>query len=147
MTRPTAPPVDVARTPDSVAPHRTRRADLYAALSRNAAEQARLYAELAAIEAGEAGAQPAPVSSAGAMYATAEHNPLGTARGFLNAHRRGAFPTFKQGRTIAARWSDVEAWMTDPARRAKAQPANDLDAMLAQAASAPRRRARGAGDR
>ena len=84
MTRPTAPQVDVARTQDSVTPHHARRADLYAALSRNAAEQAWLYAELAAIEAGEAGVVPAP-GNAGTVYATAEHNPLGTARDFVNA--------------------------------------------------------------
>lgn len=121
-----------------------RRAELYATLAQT-------YAALAKLEAEEAGVvvQAQAVTGPTALYATADHNPLGSPRAFLNAHRRGAFPTFRRGRTIAARWTDVEAWMQDPARRAK-QPANDLAGMLDdeaeyQAACNPKRRQRRVG--
>ena len=124
-----------------------RRAELYATLARAAAEQARAFEELAQLEATEAGVRvdvAAQSAGPGALYATAEHNPLGSPRAFLNAHRSGAFPTFKRGRTIAARWADVEAWMQDPARRTK-RPANDLatfddEAALLAAFASPKRR-------
>lgn len=44
-------------------------------------------------------------------HATARENPLGSERAFLAAARKGAFPTFRAGRQVAARWSDVVAWM------------------------------------
>ena len=113
------------------------RAQLYATLAQT-------YAALAKLEAEEAGVvvQAQAVTGPTALYATADHNPLGSPRAFLNAHRRNAFPTFKRGRTIAARWTDVEAWMQDPARRVK-QPANDLDEQyerLLEACEKPARR-------
>lgn len=44
-------------------------------------------------------------------YADAKNNPLGKARAFLDAGRRGEFPTFKRSREIVARWSDVEHYI------------------------------------
>lgn len=44
-------------------------------------------------------------------HADARANPLGTARAFLDAGRRGDFPTFKRGREIVARWVDVLAYI------------------------------------
>jgi len=41
-------------------------------------------------------------------YATARDNPIGSARAFLDAARRGDFPTFRRGRCVAALWSEVE---------------------------------------
>lgn len=43
-------------------------------------------------------------------HATAKSNPLGSERAFLDAARKGTFPTFKLGREIAARWADVQAY-------------------------------------
>jgi len=50
--------------------------------------------------------QPPPI-----RWATAKDNPLRSSRAFLDAARRGDFPTGKRGREIAARWTDVEAWI------------------------------------
>lgn len=44
-------------------------------------------------------------------HATAKNNPIGTPRAFLDAGRRGDFPTFKKGREVAARWCDVTAYI------------------------------------
>lgn len=44
-------------------------------------------------------------------HASAQHNPLGSARAFLDAGRRGDFPTFKRGRQVVARWNDVLAFI------------------------------------
>lgn len=44
-------------------------------------------------------------------HASAQHNPLGTPRAFLDAGRRGDFPTFKRGREVVARWADVLAYI------------------------------------
>jgi hypothetical protein len=44
-------------------------------------------------------------------YATAQNNPLGSARAFLDAGRRGDFAWFKKGRERVAKWSDVTAYM------------------------------------
>jgi len=44
-------------------------------------------------------------------HASARDNPLGTARAFLDAGRRGDFPTFKRGREVVARWADVLAYI------------------------------------
>lgn len=41
-------------------------------------------------------------------FASAQNNPLGTPRAFLNAGRRGHFPTFKRGREVVAKWDEVE---------------------------------------
>lgn len=76
-------------------------------------------------------------------HADANNNPLGSARAFLDAHRRGDFPTFKRGREIVALWTDVERYIESrpAAPRAVAAPAPaandialDLDALLAGAA-------------
>lgn len=47
------------------------------------------------------------VAPAAPALATAKNNPLGSSRAFLDASRRGDFPTFKRGREVVARWSDV----------------------------------------
>lgn len=75
-------------------------------------------------------------------YATARENPLGSRRAFLDAHRAGAFPTFRRGREIAADWSAVEAWMREA--RATPEPTKNnagpsIEQML-EASAAPRRR-------
>jgi hypothetical protein len=58
-------------------------------------------------------------------YADAKNNPLGRARAFLDAGRRGEFPTFKRSREVVARWSDVEQYIE---RRGKpTPPASTLD--------------------
>jgi hypothetical protein len=36
-------------------------------------------------------------------------NPFGTERAFLEAARRGDFPSFRRARRITARWADVSA--------------------------------------
>ena len=79
-------------------------------------------------------------------YATAKDNPTGCPRAFLEAHRAGAFPTFKQGREIAADWNVVETWMRSRpaspaavARDAQRAQNDGLDALLDRAAR-PRRK-------
>jgi hypothetical protein len=70
-------------------------------------------------------------------YATAKANPIGSERAFLDAGRRGAFPTFKLGRQVAARWEDVERYVESrqrPTRVPDGMPAPDDDrALLAKA--------------
>lgn len=55
-------------------------------------------------------------------WATANDNPLGSPRSFLDAGRRGDFPTCKRGREIAARWVDVDAYIAGRQRERKARP-------------------------
>lgn len=66
-------------------------------------------------------------------YATAKHNPTGTARGFKAAGASGAFPTFKQGRAVAALWTDVERWIESrvrpPKRAATSEEEADREAL------------------
>jgi hypothetical protein len=56
-------------------------------------------------------------------FAGAKDNPLGSARAFLDAGRRGDFPTFKRGREVVARWADVLAYIEGRQCRRKARPA------------------------
>ena len=74
------------------------------------------------------------------LYATARNNPTGARKSFLRGCREKAFPTFKQGRELAADWAEVERWW-------KAQPVveagSDLRAELMASISAPRRGRRG----
>lgn len=63
-------------------------------------------------------------------YATARDNPLRSPRAFLDAARRGDFPTFKLGRCVAALWSDVERHVEGRKRPKKADPADDDRALL-----------------
>jgi hypothetical protein len=66
-------------------------------------------------------------------WATAKENPLGSTRSVLDAARRGAFPTYKRGREVVARWADVESFiMSRPCERA-ARPAK-ADALDAERA-------------
>ncbi|KYF80374.1 hypothetical protein BE20_10655 [Sorangium cellulosum] len=70
-------------------------------------------------------------------YATAKNNPLGSARAFLDAHRRGHFATFKLRREVVALWTDVETWIESrKAATRERRPADDTDddrALLAKA--------------
>jgi hypothetical protein len=63
----------------------------------------------ALVEAVAAAAQhPAPAPPPD--LATAKHNPLGSPRAFLDAARRGAYPSYRRGREVVARWEDVAAY-------------------------------------
>lgn len=53
-------------------------------------------------------------------WARARDNPLGSARAFLDAGRRGDFETFKRGREVVARWGDVEGYIS--ARKCERMP-------------------------
>lgn len=63
-------------------------------------------------------ARMAPASTD--RFASAKDNPLGSARAFLDAGRRGDFPTFKRGREVVARWADVLAYIEG--RQCKRKP-------------------------
>jgi hypothetical protein len=67
--------------------------------------------------------------NASPKYATAKQNPLGNERSFLDAARRGDFPSFKRSREVAALWSDVEQWIEQRKRpvRQKKRPATAAD--------------------
>lgn len=70
-------------------------------------------------------------------YATAKHNPLGSERGFKAACASGAFPTFKLGRQIGARWEDVERYVegtAQPVRQAEPSAETDVDRAELEAA-------------
>jgi hypothetical protein len=92
-------------------------------------EQLRELARLVAEELRAAGA-----GGAGEFYSP-EDNPLGSRRAFLEAARRGDFPSFKpdRRRTLARR-EDVDRWIASTQRPQPApKPANDGDeAYLAQ---------------
>ncbi|AUX33193.1 MULTISPECIES: hypothetical protein [Sorangium] len=95
---------------------------------------ARLAAELAVgiIEQRQQAAAPP-------RYATAKHNPIGSSRAFLDAARRGDFPSHKVGREVRALWADVDAYiLSRPGSRRREERAT-LEAELA-ASAAPRRR-------
>jgi hypothetical protein len=71
-------------------------------------------------------------------YATAKHNPLGSARSFLDAARRGDFRSHKVGREVRALWTDVDSYIqTRPGARRRAERAT-LEQELATSAG-PRR--------
>lgn len=67
-------------------------------------------------------------------------SPLGKRR-YLEAARRGAFPSFKNGKLVLARREDVDGWIASrrhPSnQREKADLADDLDALLAGAGIVP----------
>ncbi|MDB4931663.1 MAG: hypothetical protein JWM10_4147 [Myxococcaceae bacterium] len=66
-------------------------------------------------------------------YYTQHENPLGRRR-FLEAARRGAFPSAKQGKLVLARREDVDRWLRSRERpSAESRTAGveeDLDALL-----------------
>lgn len=67
-------------------------------------------------------------------YATADNNPLGSSRAFLDAGRRGDFETFRCARRVTALWTDVEAWIERRKKRPAAEPPithAEVDALLA----------------
>lgn len=76
-------------------------------------------------------------------YASARVNPLGSPRAFLDAARANAFPNYRRGRNVVARWCDVEAWIESrrrPAReRVSPDPGDDDRALLKAAGVQPRR--------
>jgi len=57
-------------------------------------------------------------------WATARENPLGGARIFLDAGRRGEFDTFKRGRQVVAKWEDVEAYIERTKVKRSRRPAS-----------------------
>lgn len=75
-------------------------------------------------------------------YYTQKDNPIGK-RPFLEAARRGDFASTKRGKVVCARREDVDHWIAEgrrPARAAPVAPANtesDLDALLATAGVVP----------
>ncbi|WP_044966279.1 hypothetical protein [Sorangium cellulosum] len=81
-----------------------------------------MRAQADAIEVGGISVQLTP------RYATAKLNPLGSARAFLDAGRRGHFATFKRRREVVALWTDVETWIESRklARRER-KPVDDAD--------------------
>lgn len=66
-------------------------------------------------------------------FCNARNNPLGSVRAFLNAARRGDFPSFRAGRRVLARRSDVEAWILTRERNVRPDRPDD-DAELLRAA-------------
>lgn len=67
-----------------------------------------------------------------AQMATARHNPLGSSRAFLDAARAGRFESWRRGREVVARWSDVEAY--NLARlRPRQRGSNAIEAALRKA--------------
>jgi hypothetical protein len=75
------------------------------------AQRSVLLALADAIEATALTNQPATPK-----YAVAKNNPIGSARGFKDACKAAAFPTFKLGRQTAAMWTDVEAYIESRSR-------------------------------
>ena len=56
-------------------------------------------------------------------YADVKNNPFGSGRAFLDAARRGDFPTFTRARKVTALWVDVETAIE--ARRRPVQAKED----------------------
>lgn len=88
-------------------------------------------------------------SGAAPRYADAKTNPLGSARAFLDAARRDAFPSFRRGRNVVALWTDVQGYIESrrrlPRERKPADPTEDDRALLE--AAGVRLRQRAANDR
>lgn len=84
-----------------------------------------------------------------ADYYNQNNNPLGKRR-FLEAARRGDFPSSKDGKLVLARRDDVDRWLASRTRpsanREKEDRGDDVDALLAGAGivasgvTSPRRR-------
>jgi hypothetical protein len=78
------------------------------------------------------------ISQGAQRYADKDANPYGSARAFLDAARRGDFPTFKRARKVTAKWGDVEAAIESrrcPVRAVVASPdPDDLDRAELEAA-------------
>ena len=70
-------------------------------------------------------------------YADAKNNPLGKARAFLDAGRRGEFPTFKRSREVVARWSDVEQYIERRGKAPQQSSTVDDDLELLRKAGVP----------
>lgn len=75
-------------------------------------------------------------------YYDAKNNPLGR-RAFLDAARRGAFPSFKIGKKVLAEASAVEAWIAAHQRvietHPEPAPMDETDVLLARAGLRPTR--------
>lgn len=72
-------------------------------------------------------------------FASAKDNPLASERAFLDAGRRGDFPTFKRGREVVARWADVLAYIEG--RQCKRKPRTATPKPAEPLTSEARRRA------
>ena len=68
----------------------------------------------------------APGQGEASRYYSADDNPLGGRRAFLDAVKRDAFPAFRAGKRVLARREDVHRWIeAHPARRPTAHPASN----------------------
>ena len=74
-------------------------------------------------------------------YADARNNPLRSARAFLDAARRGDFPSFKRGREVVAHWAEVERHIERRRRRVTSTAELDDDRALLERAGVRLRRA------
>ncbi|NUQ76819.1 MAG: hypothetical protein HUU21_25065 [Polyangiaceae bacterium] len=63
-------------------------------------------------------------TASGSEYYSANNNPLGSQRAFLDAARRKDFPSFKPGRTVLARREDVDRWI-ESHPRTRHEPSSD----------------------
>jgi hypothetical protein len=80
-------------------------------------------------------------ASTATRYADSLDNPLGSARAFADAARRGDFPTFRKSRRVTALWTDVETWIQSrPAKRRG--PGDAIDPALLLASALGSRKAR-----
>ena len=59
-------------------------------------------------------------------YYSAKNNPLGSQRAFLDAARRGDFPSYKAGRRVLARCEDVDRWIESRPRKHSEPPADEV---------------------
>jgi hypothetical protein len=66
------------------------------------------------------------VPQGGHEYYDQRLNPLGKRR-FLEAARRGAFPSTKQGKLVLARRTDVDAWIASGKRDARVSTASTAE--------------------
>lgn len=67
-------------------------------------------------------------------YADKDRNPYGSERAFLDAARRGEFPTFRVVRRVTAMWAEVEAALERNRKTARerktAESSVDIDELL-----------------
>jgi hypothetical protein len=101
---------------------------------------AKMLGEMAAEIAAKLLEERLKVASA-PMYATAKNNPLGSERQFLDAARRGDFPSHKVGREVRALWADVDAYILSLPGTKRREERATLEAELAASATPRRRRA------
>lgn len=98
----------------------------------NAQDVLDALAELLADRVAEKVAARLAATPAAPELATAKHNPLGSARAFLDAARAGRFPSWRRGKEVVARWEDVSEYdrarmRPRPARTAPTPPPTQQD--------------------